>query len=94
MSCLLYHMVSCLMNASKGECLCLREISIIVNKSVAVLLLPVLLIRYFLYCTLLLPLYFLIPLLLLNLSLLVYFFIPFFYTFSCDGAGPIVKNKA
>ena len=40
----------------------LREISINVNKLLAVLLLPVLLIHYFLYCTLLLPVYFLNPL--------------------------------
>ena len=49
------------MNALEGECLCLGEISINVNKLLAVLLLPVyLFIRFFLYCTLLLLVYFLI----------------------------------
>ena len=35
------------MNAVEGECLCHREINKIVNKSIAVMLLPVLYIRYF-----------------------------------------------
>ena len=60
LSCLLYRMVSSLLNALEAECFCLCEISIIVNKLLAVLLLPVLFIRYFLYCTFLSPVYFLI----------------------------------
>ena len=55
----------------KEGCLCLREIFIIVNKWLALVLLPVLLIGYFLYCTLLLPVYSLIPLFIL--MLLLYF---------------------
>ena len=54
--------VSTLMNALEGGCLCLREISINVNKLLTVLLLPV-------YC--------LIPFFVL-MQLLVYFFIAFF----------------
>ena len=63
--CLLYRMVSSLMNAFEGEYLCLCEISLNVNKFIAVLLLAVLFIRYlfffFLYCTLLLLVYIFIP---------------------------------
>ena len=65
LSCLLYSMVSSLMSELDGECLLIREIFIFVNKSLAVLLLPVLFIRYFLYSAFLLPVYFLITLFLL-----------------------------
>ena len=79
MSCLLCRLVSSLMNVLEGECLLLCEVSVIVNKSLAVLLLPVLFTRYFLYCNLLLPVYFLI-LLFCILMMLVYSFMLFFYT--------------
>ena len=58
----------------------LCKIPLNVNKSLAVLLLPVLFIRYILYCTSLLPVYFLIPLSFYTdfVLLLVYLFIRFF----------------
>ena len=50
------------MNALETECYCLSEISINVNKLLAVLLLPVLFKPYFyLYCTLWLLVYFFTP---------------------------------
>ena len=61
-SCLLYHMVSSLMNSLERGWLCLHKISIIVNKSLEVLVFTVVFIRYLLYCILLLLVYFLIPL--------------------------------
>ena len=78
LSCLLYRRVSCLINALEGECLCLLEISINVNKSLAELLL-----RVYLFFRLSLILLFVVAFLLLNpffilMLLLVYFFISFF----------------
>ena len=49
LSCLLYRKVISLMMALEEECLCLHEISINVNKLLAVLLLPVYLYIHFLY---------------------------------------------
>ena len=59
--CFLYRMVSSLMNALVGECLCLKEISINANKLLAVFLLPVYLFIRFLYV-----LHFVVVCLLLN----------------------------
>ena len=54
--------IACPVLPFMNACLCLRKISINVNKLLAVLLLPVyLFIRFFLYSTLLLPVYFLVP---------------------------------
>ena len=83
LSCLLYRMVSSLMNTLEGECFCHREISINVNKLLVVLLSLVLFIRYFFYCSLLLPVYILISFFILKLLPLIYFFISFFYTNVC-----------
>ena len=49
LSCLLYRRVSSLIKAPEGECLCLRKISINVNKLFTVLLLPVYLFICFFY---------------------------------------------
>ena len=72
MSCLVYCLVSRLMNAFKGECLCLCETPININKLFIVILVcclhcpwSVVVVRLlvyplFLHCTLLLPVYFFI----------------------------------
>ena len=74
-------MVSSLMNALEGECLCLREISINVNKLLAVLLLRVyLFICFFTYCILLLPVYFLIPFVYTDVVVACLLLYPIFYT--------------
>ena len=66
--CLLYRSVNSLMNALKGECLCLSEISIIVIELFTLLL--------FVYCCLLVyPLFYTVLFL-----FFVYLFIPFFDT--------------
>ena len=65
LSWLFYDMVSSLINTLRGECLCLREIYINVNKLLAVLLLLVY--PLFFYCTLLLPAKFFIPFFILML---------------------------
>ena len=75
LSCLLYRVVSSLMNTLEGEYLCLREIPINVNKLLAVLLLHVLFICYFLYCTLL---------------LFVYFFILFYFCLFIDHINKLI----
>ena len=78
LSCLLCPTISRLMNALEGECFCLREISINVNRLLILLLLHVFILVFirhffigclffktlliFLYCTLLLLVYFWIPL--------------------------------
>ena len=71
---MLCRMISGLTNALELEWLCLREIFINVNKLLAVLLLPVLYIRYFCIMLLLLLVYFLNPWCCYCL------FIPLFYT--------------
>ena len=75
LSCLSYRIVSGLMNELEEECLCLREISIDVNKLLAVLMWPIyfFILHFVVACLLLNPLF------LLMLLLLIYLlFIPFF----------------
>ena len=83
MSCLVYCLVSRLMNAFKGECLCLCETPININKLFIVMFVfclrcpcSVVVVRLlvdplFLHCTLLLPVYFFIRFFIL--MLLLYF---------------------
>ena len=89
LACLLYPVISSLLNALEGECFCFCELSINVNKLLALLLLHVF-IRFFytalcywlfiskslfifLYCTLLLVVYLFVPLFFLILTVLLYF---------------------
>ena len=75
LSCLLYNMVSNTMN-TQGECICLRKVSINVNKLPAVLLSVY---PLFINCILLLLVYFFIPFFILMLLLYFCLFVDYVY---------------